>query len=234
MCERQPVIMSRPISRILIFILMIAILALPGCSSFDSFRSETLGQGGEESPAVVRIGVFEPLTGELAEAGALEVRGIELAHELYPEVLGMPVELVYADNRSTSESAIKAAQDLVDADVSIILGSYGNTLSLAGGNIFQEAEIPAISITGTNPLVSGSNDYYFSISLSEALQGAGAAYDLHEHRPNDFVAVMRQAHSDFYNSLTQEFSDTLNDLTGSDHAVSRMVTYPEGTEDFSS
>ncbi|MBE6031570.1 MAG: hypothetical protein E7224_00045 [Clostridiales bacterium] len=219
---------------ILLLVLIFSLLSFSGCSSVDSFRSETLGQGGEESPTTVYIGVFEPMTGEFSNEGKLEVTGIELAHELYPEVMGMPVELVYADNRSSVEFAAEAAQDLVDADVSIVLGSYGNTLSLAGGNIFQEAEVPAISITGTNPLVSGSNEYYFNISLAESIQGAGAAYYIHEKYPENFVAILREAHNDFYTSLSQEFNDTLNDLTGSDHAVSRMVTYPAGTEDFSS
>ena len=33
---------------------------------------------------VVRIGVYEPLTGANAAGGALELRGVQLAHELFP------------------------------------------------------------------------------------------------------------------------------------------------------
>ena len=45
----------------------------------------------------IKIGVFEPMTGATAAGGAMEKEGYDLANELYPEVLGMKVELVYGD-----------------------------------------------------------------------------------------------------------------------------------------
>ena len=48
--------------------------------------------GNADSGDVIKIGVFEPLTGANAAGGELEVRGIELANELYPEVLGKKIE----------------------------------------------------------------------------------------------------------------------------------------------
>lgn len=49
------------------------------------------GCGGEEKAAdqnVVKVGVFLPLTGDNAAGGELELRGIKLANQLHPEVLG--------------------------------------------------------------------------------------------------------------------------------------------------
>ena len=45
----------------------------------------------------IKIGVFEPMTGATAAGGAMEKEGFDLANELYPEVLGKKVELVYGD-----------------------------------------------------------------------------------------------------------------------------------------
>ncbi len=217
---------------ILIFVLLLCLLILPGCTSFDYFRSEVLGQGEDADTTVIRIGVFEPMTGEFAEQGALEIAGIELAWEKYPEIWGLPVELVYADNRSSVESAKDAAQELVDADVDAVLGSYGNTLSLAGGEIFKEAEIPAISITCANPLVSGGNEYYFSISFPESQQGEGAAHYVFEDLGKTNAVLFMSANDDFATAVGQVFSDTLSLLTGSEYAVIRNITYPKGTTDF--
>ena len=95
--------------------------------------------------------MFEPLSGKEKAHGELELEGIELAYELFPEVLGKKVELVYADNKSDMDVAATAAQDLVEKKVSFVLGSHGSTLSLAGGEYFKKAKIPAITITSANP-----------------------------------------------------------------------------------
>ena len=50
-----------------------------GCSSQGT---------SSEDEDVIKIGVFEPLTGANAAGGAMEVEGIELANEMFPEVLG--------------------------------------------------------------------------------------------------------------------------------------------------
>ena len=77
----------------------------------------------------IKIGVFEPLTGSYAGGGAMEVEGIELAHEMYPEVLGKQIELVKADSKSDKVEASMAAQSLVDAGVVAVLGSYSSGLT---------------------------------------------------------------------------------------------------------
>ena len=60
------------------------------------------GYGKED---VIKIGVFEPITGANAAGGQLEVEGVKLANKLYPEVLGRKVELVVADNKSDKVEA---------------------------------------------------------------------------------------------------------------------------------
>ena len=49
---------------------------------------------------VIKIGVFEPLTGENGGGGLQELDGVKYANKMYPEVLGKKIELVIVDNKS--------------------------------------------------------------------------------------------------------------------------------------
>lgn len=69
-----------------LFILIITTL-FSGCTTFNNFQETFLNTNTEVSEQI-RIGVFEPLSGSEKENGELELRGIELAHEMFPKVLG--------------------------------------------------------------------------------------------------------------------------------------------------
>ena len=93
---------------------------------------------------VIKVGVFEPASGDNGAGGKQEVIGIEYANSLVSTVtLGgveYDVELVIVDNQSATDKAVSAAQELVDAGVSIVLGSYGSGVSMAGGEVFAAAD----------------------------------------------------------------------------------------------
>ena len=81
------------------------------------------------------------------------------------------VELVPADNGSSTDKAPTAANQLVSEGVALVLGSYGSGVSIAAGPIFGNAGIPAIGVTCTNPNVTAGNDYYFRICFLDPFQG---------------------------------------------------------------
>ena len=131
------------------------------------------GCGGEKkedakASDVIKVGVFLPLTGDNAAGGELELRGIKLANKLHPEVLGKKIELVVADNKSDKAEAASVAARLIEKDkVSVIVGSYGSSLSMAAGNIVKDSKVPAVGTSCTNPQVTANNDYYFRACRSE-------------------------------------------------------------------
>ncbi|MDR0424884.1 MAG: ABC transporter substrate-binding protein [Clostridiales Family XIII bacterium] len=201
-----------------------------GCAAYDNFAS---GFMDEASPdGAFRIGVFEPLTGKDKESGQLERIGIELAHSLYPDVLGRPIELIVSDNRSDIGEARAAAEYLADKGVCIALGSYRSTLSLAGGEVFSERGIPAISITNANPLVTNTNEYYFRVRYVEAFQGVAAAKYAAEELQAGSAAIMREIDNDYAEALCQSFSDKFISLTGNGEAITHTSDYEAGTADF--
>ena len=124
---------------------------------------------------VIKIGVFEPSTGDNGAGGKQEILGIEYANSLAPTVTvggeEYTVELVIEDNQSLTDKAISAAQSLVSKDVSVVLGSYGSGVSMAGGDVFAEAGVPAIGVSCTNPNVTLLCDYYWRICFLDPFQG---------------------------------------------------------------
>ena len=124
---------------------------------------------------VIKIGVFEPQSGDNGAGGKQEMLGMQYANHITPTVdIGgetYQVELVYADNGSDSAKAPTAASELVSKDVSLVLGTYGSSSAIAGGPIFGEAGLAAIGVTCTNPNVTAGNDYYFRICFLDPFQG---------------------------------------------------------------
>ena len=146
----------------LIALLMVLTLALPVFAL------------AEDMP-VVKIGVYEPASGDSGAGGKQETLGVQYANVETPTVeiggVTYKVELVYADNGSSTDKAPSAAQELVSANVSVVLGSYGSGVSIAGSEYFKNANIPAIGLTCTNPQVTAGNTHYFRVCFLDPFQG---------------------------------------------------------------
>ena len=201
-----------------------------GCATYKNFKDTFIDK--ENVAKTIQIGVFEPMSGELKETGKLEIQGIELAHELFPEIIGKKVELVYADNQSDVDVAEMAAKNLVDQKVSVVLGSSGSTLSLVGGEFFKEAEIPAIAITATNPLVTSSSDYYFRTCFVDSFQGIALAKYVVEEKDILKAAILRDTDDDYAAAVSQTFSDKMVQLTEDENAIISTIEYKANKKDF--
>ena len=149
------------------------ILALVMALSLVACGSSNGGSGDGEK--VVKIGVFEPQTGDNGPGGKQEILGMQYANAICPtvEIAGetYQVQLEIVDNRTTAENGPSAAAELVNRGVSVVLGSYGSGVSMAGGAVFAEAGIPAIGVTCTNPQVTSDCDVYFRICFLDPFQG---------------------------------------------------------------
>lgn len=156
----------------------------------------------------IKIGVFEPITGSYAGGGAMELEGFQLANELYPEVLGKKIELVVSDSKSDKVEASMAAQSLVDRGVVAVLGSYSSGLSLAGADVFAQAEIPALAATSTNPMLTMDNDWYARICFIDPFQGTMLArYAVETGYHN--VAIIQEIESEYAVGLVNYFEQEL-------------------------
>ncbi|SEL61104.1 MULTISPECIES: ABC transporter substrate-binding protein [unclassified Butyrivibrio] len=152
---------------------MAGVMAL-GLVACGSSGGGAANGGGSSSGDTIKIGIFEPSTGDSASGGKKEILGMQYANSETPtvEVGGKTynIELVIADNGSSADKAPSAASELVGKDVSLVLGSYGSGVSMAGGPKFEEAGLAAIGVTCTNPNVTAGNDYYFRICFLDNFQ----------------------------------------------------------------
>ena len=195
--------------------------------------------GGKDAAGgdVIKIGVFEPLTGANAAGGAMEVEGIRLANELNPtvEVGGKTykVELVIADNRSDRVEAANAVQRLIDRDkVNLILGSWGSSLSMAGGEVARD-KVPVIGLSCTNPLVTAGNDWYFRVCFIDPFQGTVMANYAYNDLKAKTAVIVQEVANDYSVGLARFFSENFVRLTGNPNAILATVNYNTGDQDFS-
>ena len=183
---------------------------------------------------VIKIGVFQPLTGANAAGGADEYDGAKLANKLVPKVLGKTIQLVAVDNKSDKVEAANAATVLVQKEkVKAVIGSWGSSLSMAGGPIFAEAKIPAVAVSATNPNVTKGNDYYFRVCFLDPFQGVvGASYAFNTLKAKK-VAVIREVSNDYSVGLAKFFIDEFVKLSGDKDSIVAVSDYNTGDQDFS-
>lgn len=188
--------------------------------------------GGDDD--VIKIGVFEPLTGANGAGGADEYDGIKLANKLMPTVLGKKVQLVAVDNKSDKVEAANAATVLVQKEkVKAVIGSWGSSLSMSGGPIFAEAKVPAVAVSATNPNVTKGNDYYFRVCFLDPFQGVvGASYAFNTLKAKK-VAIIREVSNDYSVGLAKFFTDEFVKLSGDPASIVATSDYNTGDQDFS-
>ncbi len=183
---------------------------------------------------VIKIGVFEPMTGANAAGGAMEVEGVKLANKLFPEVLGKKIELVIVDNKSDKVEAANAATKLIDDNkVNAIIGSWGSSLSMAAGPLAQEAGIPVVAASATNPLVTAGNEYYFRVCFIDPFQGtvmANYAYNVLGARK---AAIIQEVSNDYSVGLAKFFTDAFVGLTGDKNSIVEVANYNTNDTEFS-
>lgn len=200
------------------------VLALVACGSGNS-------SGGSSSGDTVKIGVFEPQSGDNGAGGKQEILGMQYANVVTPtvEIGGKTynVELVYADNASSNDKAPTAAQTLISSGVSVVLGSYGSGVSIAAGDTFAAAGMPAIGVTCTNPQVTSGCDVYFRICFLDPFQGTVLAnYAKNELGATKAYCLSKQG-DDYSGGLVNYFVQAF----GAGNCV--QETFPEGTSDYS-
>ena len=215
--------MKKTFSLLTLAAALAASVSIVGCSGSSS-----------SSDDVIKIGVFEPLTGANGAGGADEYDGIKLANKLSPEVLGKKVQLVVVDNKSDKVEAANAATVLAQKEkVNAVLGSWGSSLSMAGGPIFAEAKIPAVAVSATNPAVTKGNDFYFRVCFLDPFQGTvGAAYAFNELKAKK-VAIIREVSNDYSVGLAKFFVDHFVKLSGDEKSIVATADYNTGDQDFS-
>lgn len=216
---------------ILIALLVACMTALCGCTTWDNFKSAFIDK--QDKDTTILIGVLEPVTGADSKAAEDEIRGIQLANKVHPNVNGKLISLMFSDDKSDIDAAETAAKTLVDKKPMVILGSYGNVYSLAASPYIKEAKIPAIAITNTNPLVTVNNPYYYRVCYVTSNQGDLLARYILESENENVAGVLLPVDNDVALAEATAFTDRMKAETGDDDSVAYYEQYVTGQKDFS-
>ena len=208
----------------IILVLCMGTLLFAGCSSTTSSSSS--------SSDTIKIGVFEPSSGDNGAGGKQEVLGVQFANSQVPTVTvggkTYKVELQIVDNQSSTDKAPSAAQTLVSGGCKLVLGSYGSSVCIAATDIFKKAGIPAIGISCTNPQVTNGNGIYYRICYLDPFQGTVLANFAVDQYKAKTAYILTKLGDDYSVGLGNYFKEAFVKLGG------KVVeeNFQEGNSDF--
>jgi len=178
----------------------------------------------------IRIGVYLPLTGRVAFGGQLELEGIQMAHKEVSEVLGRKVELFVVDNKTDKVEAANAVKRLIEHEKAVaVIGTYGSSLAMAGGEVAEAAKIPMMGTSCTNPLVTLGKEYVFRACFIDPFQGAAAATYAVNTLGMKKAAILIDVANDYCVGLANFFKQSYKKLGGE---VVAELMYNSGDQDF--
>jgi len=181
--------------------------------------------------AQIKIGLYLPMTGAAAAMGQMVWEGAQIAYKLKPKVLNQEVELALVDTKSDKMEAANAVSRLIEKNgVTAIIGEVISSDTLAGGPIAERAQIPNISPTATNPLVTQNKQYAFRACFADDLQGKVAAQYAWNHLKARRVAMLIDQAQDYCVGLSIYFMREFRRLGGSIVSMTHVQT---GDQDFS-
>ena len=206
---------------------LVMALSLVACGGGDN------GGASADGEKVVKIGIFEPTSGQNAAGGKKEILGIEYANFIKPTVTingeEYTVQLVTADNASDAAKAPTAAQTLISQGVSVVIGTYGSGCAIAAGDLFASAQVPAIGTSCTNPQVTLGNDFYFRVAYIDPFQGAVMANFANKEKGSSNCALIIESGDDYSAGFGNYFQQEMERLGGK----ATVLEFQKGETDFS-
>src|SRR5688572_6553032 len=209
--------------RILLSLLMIA-------SLLTAFACQPGGTGGGDK---VRVGVFMSLTGSTANFGISSVNGIKMAADEVNKAGGLngkTVELLVQDDRSdASEAATIVTKFVTQDEVHAILGEVASSRSIAAAPIAQNAKIPMLTPSSTNPEVTKKGDFIFRSCFIDPVQGAAIAQFAARTLGAKRAAIMVDRKNDYSTGLEKVINEVFTRLGGQ---IVATQSFQEGDQDF--
>jgi branched-chain amino acid transport system substrate-binding protein len=195
-------------------------------------------QKGGTGPAAstgdtIKVGVFGDLTGQTSSFGQSTKNGIELAVDEINAgggVNGKKIQLVVEDDQGRPEQAKTVVQKLISTDkVQAVLGEVASTNSLAAAPVAQEAKIPMITPSSTNPKVTEVGDYISRVCFIDPFQGSVMAKFAAKTLNAKTAAILGDVNSDYSKGLTQFFEEEFTKQGGK---VLTKEAYTQSDQDF--
>jgi len=178
----------------------------------------------------IKIGAYLPMTGGVAAYGKMEWAGIQTANAMEPDALGKKISVVLLDTKSDQIESSNAVSLLIEMKVAGIIGEAISADTMAGNPISEKAQIPSISPTATNPLVTQGKEYAFRVCFTDPFQGEIAAKFALERLKARTAALIIDHSQDYSVGLGNYFEKEFRKLGGK---VVSKTFIQTGDQDFS-
>lgn len=166
----------------------------------------------------IKVGVYVDLTGATSSFGVSTKNGIELAVEEINAaggVNGKKIQLVIEDDQGRTEQAKTVVEKLIKQDnVVAVLGEVASSNTLAAAPVAQEAKIPMITPSSTNPTVTQKGDFIFRVCFLDDFQGSSMAKFAANNLNAKTAAIFGDVNSDYSKGLTEFFEKEFTRLGG--------------------
>jgi branched-chain amino acid transport system substrate-binding protein len=189
--------------------------------------------GGARGQEVIKVGHYGSLTGSEATFGQSTSNGVKLAISEFNAgggLNGRKIELIEYDTKGDAKEAGAVVTRLVSRDhVAAVLGEVASGLSLAGAPVCQQAGVPMISPSSTNPRVTKVGNMIFRVCFIDPFQGFVCAKFAYEDRHAKRAAILQDQAAPYSVGLADEFEKAFKKFGG--EIVTRQ-SYNGGDQDF--
>lgn len=201
---------------------------------FVSFACERRGVTNGGDTGTILIGYYGDLSGRTSSFGQSTKNGVEMAADEINKaggINGRQVKIITEDDQGEPNKAATVVTKLINQDgVKALLGEVASSNSLAAAPKAQEAKVPMISPSSTNPAVTQVGDYIFRVCFIDPFQGEVMAKFSANNLKAKRAAILYDFNSDYSRGLYQFFKRSFTQLGG--EIVSEQ-SYTQGDRDFS-
>lgn len=183
-------------------IILLGLVAGLAASSAFAKKAQTIKLGFNipltgDSPKVGEGSKFaaEMIKKEINDAGGLDVKGKKYL-----------LDFVYVDNELKADSAINAANKLIDVDkVLASIGPNGSGRAIPASEVYNDAKVPMITPWATNPAATAKKPFCFRACFLDPFQAPVASKFAKEQFTVKTVAILYNLEDDYSKTLAELF-----------------------------
>src|SRR5215210_789415 len=199
-----------------------------------SFGCVTRGTTCADPGGVIKVGVYGDLSGQTSSFGQSTRNGSQMAADEINAaggINGRQVQLIHEDDQGEPGKAATVTAKLINQDqVRALIGEVASSNSIAAAPHAQEAKVPMISPSSTNPKVTQIGDYIFRVCFIDPFQGEVMAKFAANSLKAKRAAILFDSNSDYSKGLIQYFKQSFIKLGGQ---IVAEQAYAQRDRDFS-
>lgn len=157
----------------------------------------------------ILIGFSGQLTGINSDLGIHGRNGVILAVDEINDsggINGKKIRLIIKDDKGTPEQAKLADKELIEQNVSAIIGHMTSSQTMAALPVIEKSNIILLSPTTSTPLLSGKNDKFFRVQGSSEFSACAlGSFASQNFTLTNFLIIKTQDNKDFIEPYQKNF-----------------------------